>query len=200
MARDGQHTAERILQTAHHLFMERGYVGVSINDVVQAAGITKPTLYYHFADKETLYVAVAEHALQQMGTELRNGIHQAQGTFTDRLTRIIEIIAAHRDEDFRMMRHQVRTFLTVERQLSLATAFHEHMVTPIVSLMTQGQKSGDIPAGSATELAMMLLCHIEAYIGPEVQAMRLHMNAERIALLFLYGIHTPVPAVQTHEE
>jgi TetR/AcrR family transcriptional regulator len=200
MARDGQHTAERILQTAHQLFMERGYVGVSINDVVQAAGITKPTLYYHFADKEALYAAVAEHALQLMGQELRAEVSNTDGTFVQRLTRLIEIIQGHRDEDFRMMRHQVRTFLSAQRQKTLATAFHEHMVTPIVSLMTQGQKSGDIPAGSATELAMMLLCHIEAYIGPEVQAMRLHMNAERIALLFLYGIHTPVPAVQTHEE
>ena len=191
MARDGQHTAERILQTAHQLFMERGYVGVSINDVVQAAGITKPTLYYHFADKEALYAAVAEHALQLMGQELRAEVSNTDGTFVQQLTRLIEIIQEHRDEDFRMMRHQVRTFLATQRQKTLATAFYEHMVTPVVTLIQHGQVTGDVPTGSATELAMMLLCHVEAYIGPEVQAMRLHMNARRIAELFLYGIHTP---------
>ena len=67
MVRDGAQTAEKILATAHGLFMERGYVGVSVNDVVNAVGITKPTLYYHFSDKEALYAAVADRALRIMG-------------------------------------------------------------------------------------------------------------------------------------
>ena len=74
MARDGAQTAERILHVAHQLFMERGFNGVSINDVVQQVGITKPTLYYHYADKEALYVAMAQRVLTQMGAEMMAAI------------------------------------------------------------------------------------------------------------------------------
>jgi AcrR family transcriptional regulator len=42
------------------LFMEHGYRGVSLDAIAAAAGVTKPTLYYHFADKGAILVAVAE--------------------------------------------------------------------------------------------------------------------------------------------
>ena len=191
MVRDGQQTSERILSTAHRLFMERGYVGVSINDVVQAVGITKPTLYYHYADKEALYTAVATRALELMGEDLRAVIVRTDLNFEDQVIKLIEVIQGHGDEDFRMMRHQIRTFLAVHRQSSLADVFHAQMVRPIVALMEHGQRLGSIQAGSAFEIAMVFLCHVEAYTGPEAQVMRLPMNAQRIAHLFLYGINHP---------
>jgi len=42
------------------LFSEKGYEGVSVNELVEAAGITKPTLYYYFGSKEGLFNAVCE--------------------------------------------------------------------------------------------------------------------------------------------
>ena len=36
----------------------------------QKVGITQPNLYYHFPNKEELYVAVVEHISQQLATEL----------------------------------------------------------------------------------------------------------------------------------
>jgi AcrR family transcriptional regulator len=43
-------TAQKILSVAAHLFMQLGYRAVSISDIVKAAEITKPTLYYYFPD------------------------------------------------------------------------------------------------------------------------------------------------------
>ena len=99
MVRGGQHTAEKILETAHHLFMARGYVGVSINEVVQTVGITKPSLYYHYADKEALYAAVAERALVAMGAELLAAIADETMGYEQQLTAVIETIQAHNAED-----------------------------------------------------------------------------------------------------
>ncbi|QQO11129.1 TetR/AcrR family transcriptional regulator [Breznakiella homolactica] len=44
-----------ILQCALTLFSEKGFDGVSINDIVEMADITKPTLYYFFGSKEGLF-------------------------------------------------------------------------------------------------------------------------------------------------
>ena len=52
-------TAQKILDTAAYLFMQLGYRAVSINDIVKAAEITKPTLYYYFRDKQELFVQMA---------------------------------------------------------------------------------------------------------------------------------------------
>ncbi len=48
-------TRENLLDQALTLFSERGYSATSIRDIIQAAGVTQPTLYYHFADKRSLF-------------------------------------------------------------------------------------------------------------------------------------------------
>jgi len=48
---------DQILEIAVRLFAERGYHGVSMDDIGSAAGVTGPALYHHFAGKESMLVA-----------------------------------------------------------------------------------------------------------------------------------------------
>ncbi len=48
---------DQILEIAVRLFAERGYHGVSMDDIGAAAGVTGPALYHHFAGKESMLVA-----------------------------------------------------------------------------------------------------------------------------------------------
>lgn len=45
-----------ILDAAKTLFPRRGYAGVSMDAIAQAAGVSKLTVYSHFQDKDTLFV------------------------------------------------------------------------------------------------------------------------------------------------
>lgn len=56
-------TRQRILAEAGKLFVSRGYHGVSMREVALAVGVTKPALYHHYADKETLFVAILEDSV-----------------------------------------------------------------------------------------------------------------------------------------
>ncbi len=51
---------EEILEIAVRMFAERGYHGVSMDDIGSAAGVTGPALYHHFAGKEAMLVAALE--------------------------------------------------------------------------------------------------------------------------------------------
>ena len=51
---------EAILEAALILFSERGYDAVGVSEIVQTAGITKPTLYYFFQSKEGLLQSIME--------------------------------------------------------------------------------------------------------------------------------------------
>ncbi|HET8681087.1 MAG TPA: TetR/AcrR family transcriptional regulator [Micromonosporaceae bacterium] len=48
---------DEILEIAMALFAQRGYHGVSMDDIGAAAGVTGPALYHHFAGKEAMLVA-----------------------------------------------------------------------------------------------------------------------------------------------
>ncbi|MCF6228265.1 MAG: TetR/AcrR family transcriptional regulator [Planctomycetes bacterium] len=51
-------TRHRILQEGSRLFAERGYDAVSVREIVEAAGVKKPTLYYYFENKEGLAIEI----------------------------------------------------------------------------------------------------------------------------------------------
>lgn len=51
-------SARHIARTAARLFAQRGFDATSVREIVEAAGVTKPTLYYHFGSKEGLAQAL----------------------------------------------------------------------------------------------------------------------------------------------
>jgi AcrR family transcriptional regulator len=48
-------TKESILNTAFILFLEKGYTGVSLNDILNRIGITKGGFYHYFTSKDELF-------------------------------------------------------------------------------------------------------------------------------------------------
>jgi AcrR family transcriptional regulator len=56
--RAGTSTRDRILETALRLYSERGTARVSMRELADAAGVTVPGLYYHFASKAELIQAL----------------------------------------------------------------------------------------------------------------------------------------------
>jgi AcrR family transcriptional regulator len=54
---------QQILQVARVLFTQKGYASVSIRDICRNAGITAPTLYYYFQNKEALFDAVVRETV-----------------------------------------------------------------------------------------------------------------------------------------
>ncbi len=67
---------DRILQAATALFAKRGYFGVSISDVAEAAGLVKSAIYHHFASKEALYLSVLDATCRESREQMAEG---AQG-------------------------------------------------------------------------------------------------------------------------
>ncbi|MEI6475586.1 MAG: TetR/AcrR family transcriptional regulator [Planctomycetota bacterium] len=51
-------SVESVLIAGQKLFLANGYAGTSIEAIAAAAGVGKMTVYRHFKDKETLFVAI----------------------------------------------------------------------------------------------------------------------------------------------
>ena len=76
-----------ILDRAQQLFAVHGYHGVSIRDIVQACGLSNAALYYHFGNKQNLYIEVLRAYLSAMVEQLR-AASQGGGTCRQRLARV----------------------------------------------------------------------------------------------------------------
>jgi len=60
-----QPTTERILQTAAWAFLRDGYDKVNLAAVASQCGVTKATIYYHFANKAGVFAAAMKQMMEQ---------------------------------------------------------------------------------------------------------------------------------------
>lgn len=72
-------TKRRIIDAAYGLFYKGGFARVGVDDIADAAGVTKRTLYYHFASKDALVAAVLEVQNALMLTRIQRWARHASG-------------------------------------------------------------------------------------------------------------------------
>ena len=65
----GEATRSQLVAIATRMFAERGYEDTSIEGVLREAGVSRGSLYHHFASKEALFEAVAEEVETSVGTQ-----------------------------------------------------------------------------------------------------------------------------------
>jgi AcrR family transcriptional regulator len=65
-AEQSEATRNALLEVARELFAEHGYSGVSTEEIVRRAGVTRGALYHHFRDKKDLFAAVVEGVEQDV--------------------------------------------------------------------------------------------------------------------------------------
>ncbi|BDG45692.1 MULTISPECIES: TetR/AcrR family transcriptional regulator [Parageobacillus] len=81
----------QFIETAMKLFAEKGYYSTSIQDIVDAWGISKGAFYHHFSSKEDLMLAIIQHHFEKMLASI-TAIPQDSGSEKERF---IQQIAAH---------------------------------------------------------------------------------------------------------
>lgn len=69
--RENPAVRDRLLAAALQLFTQRGYASTSVREIVAAAGVSKPTLYYYFTNKEGIYLALMESSYETFSERMR---------------------------------------------------------------------------------------------------------------------------------
>jgi AcrR family transcriptional regulator len=70
---------EQLVATAQRLFAERGYRATTMEDIANAAGVTKPLLYQHFASKRALYLELVHQTSAELLEALGTAHKRAHG-------------------------------------------------------------------------------------------------------------------------
>lgn len=74
MARPRTFEPKDVLDAARDLFWSRGYEGVSLDDITQATGVNKPSLFAAFGDKAKLFDAVLDRYHEMLLAHARNSL------------------------------------------------------------------------------------------------------------------------------
>jgi AcrR family transcriptional regulator len=193
VASDGRPLRERLLTEATRLFAENGYENTSVQEIVEAAGVTKGAMYHHFAAKDDLLFEVY-HRLLALQTDRLEHLAGGAGPPEERLRAaavdVIETSAGHLDEltvFFRSMH-----LLTDKRQSDVRAErrrYHERFR----SLVEEGQRAGtfraDVPADLAVDFFFGSVHQLSTWWRPD-GPLDARAVGEYYVALFLDGLRT----------
>lgn len=80
-------TRQRVMDAAASALSQRGYVGTTLNDIADLAGMKAGSFYYHFESKDALIEAVLRYGVRQSLINVETAIDRlpAEATAVDKL-------------------------------------------------------------------------------------------------------------------
>lgn len=73
MAENAENTKTKILQSAKAEFLEKGFMAASLRTIAANAGLTTGAMYRHFKDKDTLFCALVDGAIEETVAIINEG-------------------------------------------------------------------------------------------------------------------------------
>ncbi len=70
---------QQLFSVALELFARRGYRATTMDDIAEAAGVTKPLVYQHFSSKRSLYLELVDSIAQEVLTAIGAAVGRAKG-------------------------------------------------------------------------------------------------------------------------
>lgn len=128
----------KILDTSIRLFAQKGYAACCIREICQAAGVTKPVLYYHFHSKEQLYRELMLDLFNQGRKNLLR-LSNSRGSLRDRLVPYVDSEFRNCRKDPSSVRFMFRMLFSPEEEL------------PYFNFIDEFQRQRDVIAGFIRE-------------------------------------------------
>lgn len=147
---DPRSTRERILDVALDIFSHKGYYDTRLDDIVDKARISKGSIYFHFPNKEKLFLALVDQFADLLERRTAEAIAEVEGIARVRVALITVL------ETFGRYRRPAKILLI--QAVGLGTAFEKkrlaiyaRFAALIKDYLDQAIAAGDIPPAD-TEL------------------------------------------------
>jgi AcrR family transcriptional regulator len=148
---------EHLLHSAARVFARKGLAATKIADIAADAGVSHGLVYHYFGSKEDVFRAVVERTLQGAVGVIEEAVNQP-GSPLEKLTWYTEQVfdGLRKDSGYAMVALQVLTSEDAPRELYEQLLRVGAAIVRITQrLIHEGQATGEIVAGDATQLAVL---------------------------------------------
>lgn len=165
-----------LIDCAQRLFLSKGYERTTINDVIDATGLSKGAFYHHFRAKEDLLEAIAQRVAQEA---LQAATAVTDDAALDALGRLNGLLAVTREWKEEHLAELKAMFLTLLRPDNarlyhrIVAAVFEALGPAIVRILADGREEGRFDITDASMAADAILWMGEGRRALVVRAMGL---------------------------
>jgi AcrR family transcriptional regulator len=187
-------TREKIFLSAAQLFSQKGYNGVSMRELAEHSGISKPTIYYYFGNKAGIYAELVHSGLSHGETYLKD-IYKQSMPVKDKLVLLTKF---HFDQGIRHPEFVkfLLSMVTVTEKLPFLDTFiraANKRKQVIIDLVKEGIALGEFGATANPDLAAeIFMGAITHFLWKQVNCKKRvlsHALAEQMVELLFKGLN-----------
>lgn len=186
-------TEQRLLDSALTLFSQKGYAATSVREIIEAAEVTRPVLYYYFPSKEALFARLIQATHRDAYEELGAALALDVGC-EDRLRRFVRGSFAFCAKDPRLPRllFHVAYGPPTEGVAEIVAGMTAVRFGLIVWIFREALATGEVRGGSPESLALAFCCLMDQHINvlcslPNPEFRLTQELADALVMLFLHG-------------
>lgn len=149
---------EVLLKAALELFTRKGYAATSVREIVAAAGVTKPVLYYYFKNKEGIYLALMEQLFSRLEPLMEASGPESgsrQSLLLDKFDRAFGVI--HENSDLFRLMHAIYYGPPQGAPFFDFDSYHARFHDLIARIVAQGIAAGEFRAGDPGDISWALM-------------------------------------------
>jgi AcrR family transcriptional regulator len=160
---------ERLLGTALELFIQRGYASTSVREICQAAGVTKPVLYYYFKSKEGLYLHLMHETYSQFETTLSE-LSSFSGSARQRVIHFCHGVYDLSMGQLSLVKLMYSIYFGAPQGAPAFNMdqYHDRMLQVISTLMEEGITLGELRSGNVPDMVWSVLACINTAIEEQL--------------------------------
>jgi AcrR family transcriptional regulator len=155
---DKTETKSKVFRAAADLFSEKGYYNVSVREICDAAGVTKPVLYYYFKDKEDLLESLLSET-----DEIKNKLFEEhlsmENTFEENLDGLYKVYVLFAEEYPYLIRlSTLIQFSPLPQKIKIISKKRsEEQYKRIISLFQHAKKEEAIDKSTSLDMLVLSL-------------------------------------------
>jgi len=168
-------TRSRVLESALKLFASKGYAETSVREIIEAAGVTRPVLYYYFVNKSELFCHLIETEFARVYREM-DAILACHTGCRQRLKALIGLVFEGAERSPETVRFLLRFFFAPpdEPMRINSEQLAQERFARVTKIMADGLATGEISGGEAGALALAFSGLMDLHVmgkarHPEVQ-------------------------------
>lgn len=188
------HVRNAILRSARQLFIQNGYHGLAMREIAETVGVSKAALYYHFEDKQELFLAILDGYLDQIA-HILDGIDRLEVSSEARIRVFVTQVLAQPLEDRAVIRlaSQELSQLDEAARQKFELAYRERFLGRLARIFDEGIRAGEFRPVDSWILTWTLLGMMYPYFYP-TQSRSLHLRettAAQLFEIFMHGVAAP---------
>jgi AcrR family transcriptional regulator len=171
---------ETILTTAKSLFIQHGYRGLAMRQISDALGVSKAALYYHFKDKEELFIAILSANLNEIENAI-NDIQAKKISCSEQIALFIEYVLNQPAEQRAIIRlgSQEMAHVSDAARQKFGKTYHDQFIGKLQNIFQTGVENGEFRPIDSSIATWALLGMMYPYFYP-AHAESAHLRPESI--------------------